>query len=206
MRCGYATVERAKGGGKGVHGAGSIPEAVQQIAFADRVILNKLDLVSEEELSEVKASVLAINPNATLITSLHSKVPVEEILNIHAFDARNLNVEALQLDQQTEPEGGGGKPATATATAPAKKGAGSFEIRTGEDGKILNKTVRTGRKNANIDKGIDKNIDLRSSEGSGVSTVSLTTEEPLDLNAFNLWVAGLLKDKGNDLYRFKGAL
>lgn len=41
---------------------------------------------------------------------------------------------------------------------------------------------------------------------SGISTVSLTTEDPLDLQLFNVWISRLLGDKGADLYRSKGIL
>ena len=42
------------------------PEAKNQIAFADVIILNKTDLVSPAELSEVEARIRAINPYASL--------------------------------------------------------------------------------------------------------------------------------------------
>src|SRR5579871_2058863 len=42
------------------------PEAKNQIAFADVIVLNKTDLVSKGELSEVEARIRAINPYATL--------------------------------------------------------------------------------------------------------------------------------------------
>ena len=42
------------------------PEAKNQIAFADVIVLNKIDLVSEEELTEVEARIRAINPYAKL--------------------------------------------------------------------------------------------------------------------------------------------
>src|SRR6202012_1393581 len=42
------------------------PEAKNQIAFADVIILNKVDLVSAAELAEVEARIRAINPYARL--------------------------------------------------------------------------------------------------------------------------------------------
>ena len=44
-------------------------ESVEQIAFADRIILNKTDLVDEEQLKEVEASVKKINSSAEIIRS-----------------------------------------------------------------------------------------------------------------------------------------
>lgn len=44
-------------------------ESVEQIAFADRIILNKTDLVDEEQLKEVEAAVKKINSSAEIIRS-----------------------------------------------------------------------------------------------------------------------------------------
>ena len=42
------------------------PEAKSQIAFADVIVLNKTDLVSDDELAEVEGRIRAINPYAAL--------------------------------------------------------------------------------------------------------------------------------------------
>lgn len=62
-------------------------EAVQQLAFADRILLNKTDLVTPEELAGVRETVASISPHAHLIESTYSKVPIEEVVGIKAFDA-----------------------------------------------------------------------------------------------------------------------
>lgn len=105
-------IKSSNNGEKGAHGG--VPEAVQQLAFADRILLNKIDLVTDEELQAVVASVVGINPTAQMITCAHSQVPLEEILNIKAFDAtRNkalLNAEAATEEPkliQVCREGGG---------------------------------------------------------------------------------------------------
>lgn len=46
----------------------------------------------------------------------------------------------------------------------------------------------------------------RAVEDGRVSTISLTTNKPLNLNQFNRWISAFLKEKGNDIYRFKGSL
>ena len=43
---------------------GTVNEAVQQVAFADRVVINKVDLVSKEELRSVKDTVYATRNSA----------------------------------------------------------------------------------------------------------------------------------------------
>ncbi len=63
-------------------------EAEDQIAFADVIILNKTDLVSEDDLREVVATVRAINPAARILQAQRSGVPLGEVLDRGAFDLK----------------------------------------------------------------------------------------------------------------------
>lgn len=47
-------------------------ESVEQVAFADRILLNKIDLVTPEYLAEVKARLRAINSDAQIIETQQS--------------------------------------------------------------------------------------------------------------------------------------
>jgi G3E family GTPase len=62
------------------------PEAKNQIAFADVIILNKTDLVSPAELDAVEARIRAINPYARIHRTQNCAVPIEEVLGRNAFD------------------------------------------------------------------------------------------------------------------------
>ena len=62
------------------------PEAKNQIAFADVIILNKQDLVSEQELREVEARIRGINPYAKLHKTTKCQVPLDAVLGRNAFD------------------------------------------------------------------------------------------------------------------------
>ena len=62
------------------------PEAEDQIAFADVVLVNKADLVSTEELAVVEAAVRAINPYAELHCTQRAGIALERILDRGAFD------------------------------------------------------------------------------------------------------------------------
>jgi G3E family GTPase len=62
------------------------PEAKNQIAFADVIILNKIDLVSPAELGEVEARIRAINPYARIHRAKNCQVPIAEVLDRNAFD------------------------------------------------------------------------------------------------------------------------
>lgn len=61
-------------------------EAHEQVAFADVLVLNKTDLVSPEELEETKNKLKSINVHAPIIEAQYSKVPIEKVINIKAFD------------------------------------------------------------------------------------------------------------------------
>ena len=62
------------------------PEAKNQIAFADVIIINKTDLVKPEELADVERQVRAINAYATIHKTVKSSVPLDAVLGKNAFD------------------------------------------------------------------------------------------------------------------------
>ena len=62
------------------------PEAKNQIAFADVIILNKTDLVTPRELDAVEARIRAINPYAKIHRTQNCAVPIAEVLDRKAFD------------------------------------------------------------------------------------------------------------------------
>jgi G3E family GTPase len=83
-------------------------EAAAQIAFADVIVLNKLDLVSGGEADEVERRIRAINPAVRIIRSTRADVPVDEILHQNAFDlARILQFDPdfLEQDEHGHTEG-----------------------------------------------------------------------------------------------------
>jgi G3E family GTPase len=75
------------------------PEAKNQIAFADVIVLNKTDLVSKAELNEVEARIRAINPYAKLHRTERCQVALSDVLERGAFDLdRILELEPEFLD------------------------------------------------------------------------------------------------------------
>lgn len=62
------------------------PEAKNQIAFADVIIINKTDLVTPEELADVEKQVRAINAYATIHKTVKSSVSLDAVLGKNAFD------------------------------------------------------------------------------------------------------------------------
>ncbi len=61
-------------------------EAIEQLAFADVIVLNKLDLVSAEELLSVEARIRTINRFAAIHHATRSDVAADKLLGINAFD------------------------------------------------------------------------------------------------------------------------
>jgi G3E family GTPase len=65
-------------------------EAAEQIAFADVIVLNKLDLVTPEELDAVEAQVRKINRFATIHRTTRGDMKVTDLLEQHAFDLQRV--------------------------------------------------------------------------------------------------------------------
>jgi len=69
-------------------------EAAEQVAFADIVLLNKVDLVSPEELATVEGRIRSMNPMATIHRTDHCSLPIDALLDRGAFDLdRILSIE-----------------------------------------------------------------------------------------------------------------
>ena len=60
-------------------------EAVEQLAFADRIVLNKIDLSNDSELDIVESRIREVNPLAPIIRTQHGKVNLDAILDVGAF-------------------------------------------------------------------------------------------------------------------------
>jgi G3E family GTPase len=70
------------------------PEAKNQIAFADVILINKTDLVTDAELREVEARIRGLNPYAKLHRTQRSQIALDQVLGRNAFDLdRILDIE-----------------------------------------------------------------------------------------------------------------
>jgi len=82
---------------------GSINEAEHQIAFSDRIILNKLDLVSKEELKEIEERISAMNSFAKIIKTERSRAPLDQILGLNSFSLESvLTVDPALMEMDDE--------------------------------------------------------------------------------------------------------
>ncbi|GAB5585462.1 hypothetical protein Unana1_00362 [Umbelopsis nana] len=78
---------------------GTINEATKQIAIADRIIINKKDLLSKEEMDNLENAITGINSAASIVQTERSRVPLDFVLDINAYDITDVNGIALQTQK-----------------------------------------------------------------------------------------------------------
>ncbi len=123
-------------------------EAVEQLAFADRIMLNKIDLVSEEEIEGVTSKIKSINKTAPIYHTENSLIDPANLINIGAFDLdRTLEMDPGFLDTEAEHE-----------------------------------------------------------HDSRVTSTSSKFVGELNINKLEAWIGELLREQGEDLFRYKGLL
>jgi len=123
-------------------------ESVEQLAFADRIMLNKIDLVDEEDLQVVEARIKSINNHAPIFRTENSLIEPKELINIGSFDLdRTLEMDPEFLDTDAEHE-----------------------------------------------------------HDQRVTSTSARFVGDLNVNKLERWIGTLMRDKGEDLFRYKGVL
>ncbi|ETS05907.1 CobW family GTP-binding protein [Bartonella henselae] len=65
-------------------------EAEEQIAFADIILLNKIDLVSVKERAQAESLILAINPRAVIYATERTNIPLDKLLDRGSFDLQRV--------------------------------------------------------------------------------------------------------------------
>ena len=83
-------------------------EVLAQVAFADRIIVNKIDLASDEEKEEVKSRLRSMNTMATLYEATMADAPIAELLDIGGFNVqRAVDMKPNSLEPEYPFEWGG---------------------------------------------------------------------------------------------------
>jgi len=155
-------------------------EAVEQIAFADQIILNKTDLVSEGELRDVEAAIRTLNPLAPIHRAQRSNVPLETILGRHSFDLERI-----------------------TSLEPDFLNPGH-----GEPGHVHDEHCDHDHDHDHHGHDHDDHhghIHDHVAE-SGIRGVALTSDKPVHANRFTAWLNNLLQTRGPDILRAKGIM
>jgi G3E family GTPase len=161
--------------------------------------LNKGDLVNEEDLLQLLTSINQINSNAPIICCNYANVPVEDLLNIRAFDPSKNSALINKDDNENDN---------------SNSSTMGF-IHYDDNGKILPQKIRIHRKiktendpSLKIER-INRTFDGNISEdkgGSEINTLSLSSYNPMDLDMFNLCISYLLRLQGGNIYRLKGII
>ncbi|KAL9316970.1 hypothetical protein ACSQ67_013487 [Phaseolus vulgaris] len=163
---------------------GVVNEAVEQIAYADRIIVNKTDLVGEPDIASLVQRIRKINSLANLKRTEYGKVNLDYVLGIGGFDLESTSHKVLVLRPYQ-----------------------SYQCRfTCLDAYIYIIIIISSRFGIWI--GI-KHHDHHSHDHThdpGVSSVSIVCEGSLDLEKANMWLGNLLLDRSEDIYRMKGLL
>ncbi|WP_066186474.1 CobW family GTP-binding protein [Gracilibacillus timonensis] len=69
-------------------------EPAQQIAFADKLLVNKIDLITNDEKEALKQQLISMNPNAKKFYTTNAKVDSSELIGTKSFAVEN----ALNMD------------------------------------------------------------------------------------------------------------
>ena len=152
------------------------PEAKNQIAFADVILINKTDLVSSEQLSEVEARIRGINPYAKLHRTERAKIPLDAVLGRNAFD----------LDRILDLE-------------PDFLGADNHDHHHDHD-------HDHGHHHGDEDDHAHAHGGLKHYHDEEMQSIALRTEKPLDPDKFFPWVQDLVQKEGPNILRCKGIL
>ncbi|XP_068637168.1 uncharacterized protein [Aristolochia californica] len=157
---------------------GVINEAVEQIAYADRIILNKTDLVGEPEISSLIQRIRSINRMAHLTRTAFGKVELDYVLGIGGFDLERIesvvNAEGAKEEHSTHHE---------------HDHDHDHEHQHHEEHDHQH-----------------EHHDHDHTHDPGVSSLSIVCEGRLDLEKANMWLGTLLLERSDDIYRMKGLL
>ncbi len=71
----------------------------EQVEFANVLVLNKTDLISPEQLGELRAILHKLNPSAKIVNSSFGKISPKEILNTGLFDFEEASASAGWVEE-----------------------------------------------------------------------------------------------------------
>ncbi|NJL08850.1 MAG: GTP-binding protein [Methylacidiphilales bacterium] len=196
------------------------PEAKNQIAFADVVLLNKTDLVSPDELAEVEARIRGLNPYAALHLTQRCAVPLDHVLGRGAFDLdRILSLEPGFLDAEAEHDcdhdhaHGEGCGCDHDHEHPHGEGCG---CKHGHDHDHKHDHKHAHHHEHGKDCGcserdeagriIHRHGGLKHIHDEEIDSVALELEAPLDPEKFFPWIQNLVAVDGPSILRSKGIL
>jgi G3E family GTPase len=151
-------------------------EAQEQIAFADVILLNKIDLVSKEEIADIERAIRGINRYAKIIHTTRCDVALDKILGLGSFDLNEI--------LKREPD---------FLKADAHDHGHHHDEHCAHDCRHDHHHHGHAHEHNHI-------------TDSDIASLSLVTDKPLDGAKFDAWISDLRTSKGQDLLRYKGIL
>lgn len=77
---------------------------IQQIEFCSTLVLNKTDLVTSEQLQELKALVRSLQKDAVIVEAVNGTIPMAELIDTGRFDFDKAYASAAWMDAMNHPE------------------------------------------------------------------------------------------------------
>ncbi|WP_296580152.1 GTP-binding protein [Xanthobacter sp.] len=156
------------------------PEAKNQVAFADVILLNKTDLVTGAELDAVEARIRGINPYAKLYRTQKSEIDIAKVLNQGAFDLeRVLELEPAFLEED------------------------EHHHHHHEHGEACGPDCGHDHHDHDHD---HHHHGLKAVHDEEIQSVSFSTDKALDPDKFFPWVQNIVQVEGPNILRSKGIL
>ncbi|CAE7589567.1 Cbwd1 [Symbiodinium sp. CCMP2592] len=195
---------------------GAVNEAVEQIAFADRILLNKTDLVSDAELDEVQREVRRINKTAAMKRTKNSQVDMDFILGIEAFSLERILMQVSQGNLEEEESGHGqGGHGGHGHHGPDEEGHDHHD----HDGHCCHEDHGAGCGHEHAGHGEHAGHHAHEHNGEAcdhpshrkrhdyrVSSVGIQRDREVVKDKLDKFIGWLIQQKGPDLYRSKGVL
>ena len=177
---------------------GVVNESVQQIAFADKILLNKTDLVDKEKLGEVRKEIRTINAFATVMETQYSKVDLKEVLDVRAFSIEKLNNFKVEEEEDHHHHHDHDHDHEHDCGDPNCDHEHHKHDHHDHDHKHDH--------HDHDDHDIKHRNTKKLRHDSGVGSVGLQVEGELDIVELNQWLGTFLSTRGDDIYRSKGIL
>jgi G3E family GTPase len=206
----------------------AVNEAVQQVAFADKILLNKVDLVSRADLQRVKERLHSINSFAEIIETERSHVPLERILAQNSFNLERMEDVEDEYDFAPEPEPelcqdsscqddhdhahahghdhDGAKAECTNASCTDDHGHDHAAAGCTDAGCTDDHDHSHGHGHDHADGAAVPKNKKRVHDLSGVGSVGLTIKGNLKQAKFNSFMRDLLTERARDIYRSKGVV
>lgn len=187
-----------------------VNEAYQQVAFCDKLLLNKLDLVTPEHAILVKDRIRSINAYAKILPAVKSRVKVTELTNLRAHDMSNFVNEEIEKEAENPDLGhaGHGSGHGDCHDADCKEDHGHGDGHGGVNGSGHGGSHGSGHVNGHQEGHGHGHLAKKSRHDSRVNSMSIVREGeiiPERLSRFMQKLGQLPKEKGV-IFRIKGIL